>query len=409
MLNRFFSIFDVRNKKRSLASMLILMLILSTLGLCISCTQNNGSGTGDMITYENETLGFSLKFPGDWEDKYLIEETDNNIAVFQKETYEKDEGGGLLFSIERLIGELITKEDMEQAPTSEQIVLQGNGYTYFKRLPPDVQYPPEDEKLSSEYRAMFEQVSGILHSISILGDKKPEAINEGYRVVGTSFFIAEIPADWELKPLEEFPIYWGIYAGDNKVGSIDLIPYKSERENTANPDIMTKYLINDERYRTIRITLDEDHADPVIMEKIKNSFEFIGGPYNVVDLQSAAEEYIAGGGKKVFGKIEAIEIENDNPIAVHVKVMKFIPDGPDGESPNGFQIEDLKQTKTYSLDFGVTVAPLVAPNYTNYGVYEMLMLDGSFIQNYENYGDYFYDFIIGRDGQLKIILGHYVP
>jgi hypothetical protein len=41
-----------------------------------------------------------------------------------------------------MTGELITPEDMQQAPVGQQIILQGNGFTYFARMPSDVQYPP---------------------------------------------------------------------------------------------------------------------------------------------------------------------------------------------------------------------------------------------------------------------------
>ena len=96
-------------------------------------------------------------------------------------------------------------------------------------------------------------------------------------------------------------------------------------------------------------------------------------------------------------------------MAVKVKVMKFIPDGPEDNNPNGFRIEDLHQIRTYPLDFGVRIAPFVAPNYHTYGMYEMPLLDETFIQKYRNYQDFYYDFIVGKDGQLKIILGHYIP
>ena len=60
---------------------------------------------------------------------------------------------GLLFSVDRQVGELITKEDIAQAAAPRKIVLQGNGYTYFVNLPSDVQYPVDDQTLSDEYTA----------------------------------------------------------------------------------------------------------------------------------------------------------------------------------------------------------------------------------------------------------------
>ena len=92
--------------------------------------------------------------------------------------------------------------------------------------------------------------------------------------------------------------------------------------------------------------------------------------YTETNLQSGVEEYLARGGKKVFGMIEDFKMENGKPVAVRVKVMEFTHDSYDGENPNGFHIEDLKQTETYSfLDRTVTVAPLVAPNYNTTEIY----------------------------------------
>ena len=367
----------------------------------------------NMITYKNETLGFSLNFPGDWEDKYLIKESEENISIFCKKIYENDDWGGLLLSIERQIGELITDEDMLQAPVGQQIILQGNGYTYFARIPSDVQYPPDNEELSREYKALFEEVLDISHSISLLGNRKPEAANEGFKVEGTSFFTVEIPSDWKLKTLDAFPLSWSIYAGAKEVGSIELISYRSEGLDdvkAASDNVRQEYLVNEETFRKARITLVLEDADQNTMKKIKNSFAFANdSPFNVVDLLSTAEEYLARGGERVFGQIDGFTMKNGKPVAVKVKLMKFIPDGPEENNPNGFHIEDLNQTETYALDFGVRVAPLAAPNYTTYGIYEMPLLDEAFIKNYGNYKDFYYDFILGGDGELKIVLGHYVP
>ena len=81
----------------------------------------------------------------------------------------------------------------------------------------------------------------------------------------------------------------------------------------------------------------------------------------------------------------------------------------DESAPNGFQIRDLHQSETYSFDFGVNIAPLTAPNYNTYGAYELSILNESLIEKDTNYKDFYYDFIIASDGQLKIILAHSIP
>ncbi|MGI6712526.1 MAG: M56 family metallopeptidase [Bacillota bacterium] len=360
-------------------------------------------------TYKNETLGFSLEFPKDWKDRYIIKEADHNISIFCKKINEKYHESGLLFSIERQIGELITKEDIGQAPVNQEIILQGNGYTYLTRIPSDVQYPLNDKELSNEYKVLSEKISDISRSISPIGKRKPEAANKGFKVEGTSFFTVEIPKEWRLKALDDCSLCWNIYAGNSVVGSIALISYYSDVK-TLNDNILQEYLLNDQILRKVRITLESKVASQEIMKKIKNSFKFKNdSPFNIVDFESTAEEYLARGGKRIFGQIDSFKMENGNPVAVQVKILKFIPDGPKDNNPNGFHIENLNKTETYSLNSGVHIAPLIAPNYNTYGTYEMPLLDKEFIKNYSNYKDFYYDFITSKDGELQIVLGHYIP
>lgn len=94
--------------------------------------------------------------------------------------------------------------------------------------------------------------------------------------------------------LEESAPRFNIYAGDKDVGGIDLIPYKSEGLRVENADIhiMRGYLFEDVIFREVRITLnteDAEDADQGTMRKMKNSFVFANGPFNVVDLQYNVE------------------------------------------------------------------------------------------------------------------------
>ena len=358
--------------------------------------------------YKNEALGLSLNFPKEWEDKYSIEESENYISVFDKQIYDTGQGG-LLFTINRTIGEMIAQQDMNMEPVPTKIILQGNGYTYFYRLPTDVNYPVNDEKLTKHYQEMSEQIDYAVQGISLLGEQKPIAANNGFKVVGSSYFTVEIPSEWDIKQLEYLPI-WDIYEGNNPVGWIQMLPYEVEESISESVDdnAIREYLYNEETLRKMNITLRGNYADKSVMDKIKMSFKFTGGPFNVIDLQSTVNLYIAKGCRKVFGMIDSFETENGNPRAVIVNVMELIPDGPDDNNPNGFRIENLKYTETYTLDHGVNVAALAPPNYNSYEMYYMPLLDENFIKNYD-YKNYFFDFIVGSDGNLLVVLGHYIP
>lgn len=360
------------------------------------------------LIYKNETLGFSIYFPEEWKDKYIIEESDNHISVFDKQIYDTGQGG-FLFTINRTIGEMITQKDMNMEPVPTKIILQGNGYTYFYRLPTDINYPVNDEELARHYQEMSSQIDYALQGISLLGEERPKAANDGFKVVGSSYFTAEIPNEWDIKPLEHLPV-WNIYDGDNQVGLIQMLPYKTE-ENTKDiyGNSIIEYIYDEEAQRKMSITLFSGYADGSVMEKIKRSFKFAGGPFNVIDLESVANLYIAGGCRKVFGTIDSFIVDNGRPVAVTVNVMKFMPDdGPDDNNPNGFRIEDLKYTESYIIEHGVNVAALAPPNYNSYEMYYMPLLDENFVKNYD-YKNLFFDFILGNDGKLLVVLGHYIP
>lgn len=186
-----------------------------------------------------------------------------------------------------------------------------------------------------------------------------------------------------------------------------MVPYHMKESD--DDQITTVYLTDEETLCKARISLDIDDPNREIIDKIKDSFVFTGGAYTVVDLQTDAQRYLDGGSKKIFGQIESFAMEDEFPVAVQINVMEFVPDGPNDNNPNGFHIKDLNKTEKYSTDLGVSVAPLVAPNYNTYGVYNISNLDQTFIENHNFLKNSYYDFIIDSNGQLKIMFEHYIP
>ena len=387
----------------------IVALILSIIALGISNSNYKVFKGEDRIIYENEVFGLSIVFPSEWKGKYVINESEGSIAVYSKKVNEKYPGVGLLFTIERIIGELITQEDMDQEPVPQQIILQGNGYTYFTRQPSDVQYPLNDREVSNEYIDLREQISNVSQWTSLLGDNTPKAKNQGFKVAGSSFFTVEIPNEWDLKALEEPTLRWSLFDSNNNVaGVIELIPYKSELigEKTIGKNMVREYLYDTERFREIEIVFNSELVDQEAMEIIKNSLVFVGGPFNVIDLQSNAMQYLSRGGKKVFGTIEDFDFSKDRTVAVRINVIQLLS-SDSSEEYSGYTFEDLDKIETYTLDFEVNVAPLVAPGYNTYGIYDIEKINEEFIKNQENYKGFYYDFIIGSDEQLKMILGRF--
>ncbi len=385
----------------------IVALILGIIALRISCSQNEVHKSEDVIMYESEALGLSIGFPSEWKERYVIKESEGSIEVFSKKVYEKYPGGGLLFTIERMIGELITQEDMQQAPVPQQIILKGNGYTYFTRQPSDIQYPLDDQEVANEYIALRDYIPNVSHWTSLLGGNTPKAENQAFKVVGSSFFTVEIPNDWELKGLEEPTLSWSLFDQNNNVaGVIELIPYNSELsdEKTNGSNMVRECFCDADSFREIEIVLNSEFVDQEAMEIIRSSLEFINGPFNVIDLQSNAIQYLSRGGKKVFGTIEGFDFSRDRPMTVRINEMELLPDDSGEKYLNGFSIVDLNKIGTYPMDFGVNIASLAESGYNTYGIYDIDTIDGGFILNQEDYDDFYYDFIIGSDEQLKIVL-----
>ena len=41
------------------------------------------------ISYENSELGFSLEFPSEWEERYVVEEHEDSVVIYCKKVYDE--------------------------------------------------------------------------------------------------------------------------------------------------------------------------------------------------------------------------------------------------------------------------------------------------------------------------------
>ena len=96
---RFASLLDSCRKRKGMVSLIMAVLLLGIIGLSAGCNHNTDSKTEDSIIYRNEPLGFSLEFPSDWQDKYIIKESVDNISIFNKKIYENYNEAGRLLTI----------------------------------------------------------------------------------------------------------------------------------------------------------------------------------------------------------------------------------------------------------------------------------------------------------------------
>jgi beta-lactamase regulating signal transducer with metallopeptidase domain len=355
------------------------------------------------ILYENAQLGFSLEFPFQWKDRYVIEDHDDGIVIYCKKVYDAwEHEGGRLLTIHRQVGELIDEEDIAQSPAPAKLLIQGNGYTYYAIFASDVQYPADDKELAEEYKDLGEQILEVLKSIALVGDTKPAVENEGFKVVGTTFFKLEVPQDWELKRSADHPVAWDISVGGTNIGQIKMIPYKSETtvENGNMDDFLVLTLGARENLRQIALIVDRNYADAGTLQKIKDTFELADGYFTVIDLMSNANIYVERGGTRLFGKIENVDVKDSGQVSIEVRLSEQVPDD---QSPSGYRFEDLNETQTLTADWIPNIVPLMPPDYVTYGRYDIYLLDSTFIEAHPDYKDFYYEFILDSGGKLVIL------
>lgn len=93
------------------------------------------------LTFKSK-LGFSMNFPSNWKDKYIIKEDDNSVSVYFKSTDPKTPpNSGLFFVIMKNNGSL--NKDMYDSIDGNKYLTIGDT-TYFIGGPTDVALNPEN-------------------------------------------------------------------------------------------------------------------------------------------------------------------------------------------------------------------------------------------------------------------------
>jgi hypothetical protein len=160
---RFENILNIKAKKTGALAFVSMLIVVGVVGMLVGFNSQNN------IPYFCKTFECYFELPKSWENKYEIEERNNNIVyVYHKAIrQEYGEGTGLLFYIEMLEGDKFTHEDITD-PGNRSIALQGDGYTYVFGMPTDVQYPVWEggnKALADDYLKMSEDNEKIKKSI----------------------------------------------------------------------------------------------------------------------------------------------------------------------------------------------------------------------------------------------------
>ncbi len=353
-------------RKKNLGWLLVLVLVLA-LTAC---------GSKDFKTYENKELGFSLDLPKSWEGKYLVEEDpDRDLVYFMHISNSRDYENGMLFSIDRRVGGLITEEDIENGYVPGEIIGKEAGYTFIKGLPTDIQYGPEAVVDTKEYEEMRSELPDVLKTFKIGELKRPRGEEAGYIKEGSSFFLLDIREDWKLEKDKKNPFKWDVLNGDGKIiGSLEMVLYDSQDQEEAGRK--TAYKTQDEIFRKFRISLDKEYEKD--LDLMARSLEILGDNYTALDGIYNLRTNLTDGGKSLVGRIKSLEKD--------IKIVNKLE----------LVVEDSGEVYSFEAEYP-EIVPLEGETYGLYGVY---LLGEDIIKKEGKLDKSLFEFIINKYGKL---------
>jgi len=123
----------------------------------------DGQKSSSRISYpgtEYTWNDITVIIPQEWEDKYVIKESKDDLAFFQKASVLKDETMGWIGSIS------IRKDYYNDLPGTTLIAYTKDGTFYYLTLPTDVTFFADDEAIASEYMSMMPYCEWIAGSMT---------------------------------------------------------------------------------------------------------------------------------------------------------------------------------------------------------------------------------------------------
>ena len=167
-------------------------LVLTILMCMFTTTLLNGCGKKQNATPDNETLqdtetvtdqtvleeqadpgeegisytwqDITVTLPQEWEDSYEIVEGDDGFSIYQKSSYDENQGLGFLCGFTH-IGEF-----RNGALGETLIAYADDGSCYYWIEPTDLAYDENDASSQKEYEEMAEMVPQIVATVKINGD-----------------------------------------------------------------------------------------------------------------------------------------------------------------------------------------------------------------------------------------------
>lgn len=103
----------------------------------------------------------TITLPEDWIGRCVMEESEVGFSIYQKASYEKDDGTGYICGFFR------TEEPVEYDHGKTVVAYTEDGTLYYMAEPTDVACDTEDEKIAGEYIRMCQQATLLKSSLQI--------------------------------------------------------------------------------------------------------------------------------------------------------------------------------------------------------------------------------------------------
>ncbi|WP_242870045.1 copper amine oxidase N-terminal domain-containing protein [Tindallia californiensis] len=118
--------------------------------------------------YIHEKMGFHLTVPSHWEGRYLIEETEDSVSFYSQSVRDVEgfHWGGWLFTIYRTEDTPEIREQIKEGITPSEIIAEQHGVLFKKIGPSDVQFPHENQRVTEEYFALYDETHLITDSFA---------------------------------------------------------------------------------------------------------------------------------------------------------------------------------------------------------------------------------------------------
>lgn len=103
----------------------------------------------------------TITLPVEWEERYVLLEDENGFSVYQKDSYNEENGSGYIFGLQR------TADYMNYGFGETLLAYTDQGVLYYFMQPTDVSCDTEDPLILGEYGTMCRQAEEIKDSVQI--------------------------------------------------------------------------------------------------------------------------------------------------------------------------------------------------------------------------------------------------